>query len=363
MKKNIIIGNGVNIQFDKSNNDWTKLGITCQKKFKDHVYKLNKNNVILNQMYKTFQLIEKFIDKEKFINLEDYVKFFNIFHYKEVMSEIRFKIFFCILWNLLIDIFDQKVITESSECPDISLDSMMESTFFLNILENVYKKIFKNVIINIYQINQIQIDKKFIKYINKNFDTKITLNYDNNLKDVKNLIYLHSKFDRSLIKWSGNLKKYQENIINLLNRSINPKYMKEYSEWSNKNVIQEDLILRNKSSLKSAELSLLSYTKENGFENLLSNFGLESKNIDFSKVKIDDSIKKYEETLLKLKGKVILIGINPNNDELILEILKHNTNIKKIIIYGEKDYIFNDRIEYKHFSKFWKIIEKYNTKN
>ncbi len=362
MKKNIIIGNGVNIQFDKSNNDWTKLGIICQEEFKDHVYKLNKNNVILNQIYKTFQLIEKYIDKEKFINLEDYVKFFNIFHYKEIMSEIRFKIFFCILWNLLNDIFDQKVITESSECPNISSASIVKSIAFLNTLENVYKKIFKNVIINIYQINQIKIDKKFIKYINKNFEIKITLNYDNNLKDVKNLIHLHGKFDHSLIKWSGNLEKHQKNIINLSGKNINPKHMKDYLEWSNKNVIHEDLILRNKSSLKSVELSLLSYIKENGFENLLSNFGLENENIDFTKVKIDNSIKNYEENL-NLKGKVILIGINPNNDELILEILKQNTNIKKIIIYGEKDYIFNDRIEYKHFSKFWKIIEKYNTKN
>lgn len=360
---NIILGNGVNIHFDEKKDRWKNLAKDCQLVFLEKLKIMKKSqNPFIKSIYLTWLHISKFIDLEKESqSLEGIVKFFSVFNYHVFFNnDYEYKKFLeDLFWLNSKGLSKYMKIERNKYVLEFDLIFCLKANEHLSILCDFYKKSIEEVLMSKYKISKIKVPDYFCEYINKHFWEKISLNYDNNLNCVKNLVKLHGSFDKKILDYKGsNLSQLIQKGEDKYSENVPKGIWSEYVTFVKGNVIEADIILENFSNVKENNLDILNEWKENRLENTLDDYNIPSGYIDPEKVSVE-KVTTYDK-LLELEGTVVLLGISPRNDENILEYLVKNKKIDKIIVYlnthKEEITFENPKIYVDHYNNFWDLI-------
>jgi len=361
---NIIIGNGINIQFgglEYTNENIIKRALLNLKtnNFSKEVY-TKEIETWINILYSAipdflngnYDQLAVLNDEKK--ELENFKKRYST---SSKVSDIGFEDYF-----LLNELHCRKNNIKNPERYDF---------------QEFLRRVFLDSIYNGGKINEIhkKFPKAVVEYI-KSFDNVFTTNFDKNIEIAlnKKVLYLHGAFhvldpvydpesfrnqlsDRPVDKtpvikgyehifstaltgYSGAFKQYAGNEAELANSAIekfaertksNPEISKQIEEWEN----SDNEIVRN----------------------LYEAIKLKQKDPSL-KISTDYSINKLKD----IKGKMTIIGLSPNNDSHILKIVKENIKIDTIEFYSydEKDSIIinlffnNKKVIIESIKEFWK---------
>ena len=359
--KNIIIGNGVNIQFDGwdyTNKSIIKRALTILESgvYSKDVY-TEEIEVWLKLLYREFPNFLKG-DYDKLAVFENEKKEIKSlkqqYSRKTKIYEIGFEDFF-----LLSELHCRK-----------NKIGNPEKYYFREFL----RRVFLDSIFNKGLINQIHknFSSKFIEYI-KSFDNIFTTNYDRNIELATNseVLYLHGAFH---ILDSVYDKKSFRNLLPdkpVENAPVISGYEHVFST-----ALTDSSGENKQSSAESSELANIALDKfVNGIKEKpeLKKEIEKWKNVDNDIVKnFHDAIKlrtsnpniKFSvdyalNKLKKINGAVSIIGLSPYNDSHILSTIVNNRKIKNIeyFYYGksEKNKIlsYNKKIETLDVREFW----------
>ncbi|MDA3886580.1 MAG: hypothetical protein PF638_13390 [Candidatus Delongbacteria bacterium] len=349
---NILVGNGVNLQFSNReylNNEIISRGV---KKLNTGAFPENIYPKEIHEFLKKIFLIIPGIIKNEYDALA-------ITSYeKKVLQLFKRR---------------NKVILRTNSLCDIGIeDYLFAYTIFcrINKIENpdrynIMKFLERFLIDSIYndgKINKVyeEYPDGFINWIN-HFDTIFTTNYDSNLDTIskKNIYHLHGAFhildevydknsirnqlelddydyfegfdhlySNALLDFSGFGKEFMLKRSELANSGID-KYAEAYSKGENQDVI--------------ADIDSFKNNENPTIRNLYKGIML----------RINEPENKFEEyyhfsDFKNIKDELTILGLSPNNDNHIFEAIQNNNSIKKIIYY------YYDYEEAKNIEKIFK---------
>ncbi len=369
--KNLIVGNGVNIQFggldytnrsiinraiDNVRNN-TFSSVAYPYEILEWFYRLYSQHInILKGKYDLYAVFDD--EKEE---LTSYKK-----HYdkRTKIHDIGFEDYF----------FIQALFIRKEKIKEISEYELHE---FL-------KRFFLESIYNDGKINEIYklFSDGFISFL-LDFDSLLTTNYDQNIEFSTNreVSYLHGSFH--FLEDVYNPNSFRNKLSD--KPSDNHPYIKGL-EYLFSNAISDS---SSKHKQFSADMSFQANEAINKFTEAYRNNPelkaqieewkhsdneIVKKLYESIQIKIEDSSQKYSENiklevLSKINGIVSIIGLSPNNDMHIFKKLDDNIDIDQILYYyysKEEIKVLNKffsktEIEYKDVKVFWREINKTNT--
>ncbi|WP_299157051.1 hypothetical protein [uncultured Christiangramia sp.] len=361
--KNIIIGNGIDIQFGGA--DYTNKNIIERallnlknKNFSEEVY----TKEIETWIYTLHSIIPEILNNEyDQLAVFDYEKselesFKNNYSTNSEISDIGFEDYF-----LLNELHCRKYRIKNPE-----------RFYFQEFL----RRLFLDSIYNDGKINEIHksFPNHIVEYL-KSFKNIFTTNYDRNIETVINnkVLYLHGAFhilsqtydpnslrnklsDRPFEKYpvikgyehtfstaitgsSGNFKEFSATQSELANSGFE-KFVNGYKEDPE---IKEKI-----EAFKNSDDTLI----RNIYE--VIQLKLNKPDLKFS---IDYAINE----LKKVQGEITFLGLSPNNDSHIFKIIKDNPSIESIIFYYFQEseqhlicsFFDNKKVKTKSVKKFW----------
>lgn len=336
--KSVLVGNGINIQFGGM--AYTSSFIMKRIKFKAKMgdYKelfgdiLTKNDIL--NIFKGFvDLSNDIVDNkyDKYIRNDDEKE--ALLDYKERYGkvsephEIMLEDWFFILHMFFIKNSDLEDDITSARQGFERL--ILDAIFNESEIQNLYKRMDKNV-------------RRYFK----KFDNIFTLNYDNNLENLtgKKVFHLHGSYSE-------------------LHSSENPKYVIGYNRMiSDDRVVMKGyehsfcnalLDYSGELKIKKADLNhMLNIDSEQykfRYENVVQWKEeliriKDIKPIEYGSImtKINNpelqmATEYYFEELRNIEGELHIIGMSPNNDNHIFEIIKKNNKIERVYFYYFSD--------------------------
>jgi len=364
--RNIIIGNGVNIQFDGW--DYTNRRIVERALFKlktrDYSKKIytEEIEVWIKMLFQAFpNFLKGAYDKLAVLKdeKEELANFKKRYTKKTRIYEIGFEDFF-----LLNELFCRKNKIGNPERNDF---------------QEFLRRLFLDSIYNNGKINQIyeNFNENFIAFL-KSYDNIFTTNYDRNIElaTKREVLYLHGAFhvldnvydpnsfrnqlsDRPCEK-TPVIKGYEHVFSTALTGSSGAfkQHVAESLELANSGIKKFSEGMKNKPEIRR-EIAKWKDSDNDIIRNLYEAIQLKSQNPDL-KFSIDYTLNKLNE----IEGVITLIGLSPNNDSHILSIILNNKQIDLIEFYyyeesEKKDissYFHDKRIEILNVTEFWNRI-------
>lgn len=361
--KNIIIGNGIDIQFgglEYTNKSIIKRALLYLKTNDFSVEVYTKD--IETWIYMLYSAVPDFVngkyDKLAVMNdeKEELETFKKTYSNNSSISEIGFEYYF--LLNEL-HCRKKKIVNP-------------ERYYFQEFL----RRLFLDSIYNKGKINNIHLDfpKKVVEYISS-FDNIFTTNYDRNIElaTEKDVLYLHGAFhildqvydpnsyrnklsDRP-VESAPVIKGFEHAFSNAITGSSGAfkLFAADQSELANdaidkfaKGIIENPDLRKQIEEFKNSDDEIIKRL----YEAII--LKVENPELKFS---IDYSINKLKIS----EGTVTFIGLSPNNDSHILKIIKENPNIDTIEFYffNEQEsvdinlFFNNKKVITKEITKFW----------
>ena len=336
---NIIMGNGVNINFDNNKERWKDFIIDCQTNFLIILDKASKHsNPQIKSISNVWDVIKQWIDFDKeSYSLENMMRFFNFIYYKDCFeTESAYVVFLQKIWKLTMTPFTELYPVEIPYTFD-SPTSLFGVNMHLSMIGEMYKKAIEITLFDEYKVHDITVPSKFKEFIRNNYDQIISLNYDDNMEPLSGVVKIHGS--------------YNVNMINYNNKIEKNTFYEEFVSFVKVNTLKWDMILEKNSKVKKQNLDLLNEWSYEGLAPTFESLNVSNDNIDINKLRINN-VSTYHK-FSQLKGIVEIIGISPANDDAIFNALLKNNNITKIIYYGNEIIKMDKKIEQKHYSEFW----------
>lgn len=364
--KSVLIGNGINIQF--GGKAYSNYFIMERIKFKakiDGYLELFDNTLSGDDI---IMILDGFVDVANDIRNNKYDEF--------IIDEDTEK--------ALMD-FKKRYLNQVEK----SYEIMLEDWFFLihmffiknvDLTDNKSAAIqgFERIVLDaIYNEGKIQslylkMNKKVKKFF-KSFDNIFTLNYDNNIEELTkcNVFHLHGDF--SILSNSEN----SNHVLGYIRKQKNKQVVIEGMEHCFCNAL---LNYSGALKYKSAELyhtaieESQTYTHRYRFDSTFCEelAKLKMKNsleyeLIMTKIKhpeLNMATEYYFDKFKSIEDELHIIGMSPNNDEHIFDLIINNPSIKKVIFYyfseTEKNYIEkhypNDIFACKSVQELWKSL-------
>lgn len=372
--RSVLLGNGINIQFGgfAYNSDFIMKRIKYSARL-DRYEKLFENKITGDEIEKLLNsfvtiandiIAKKYDDITEDIDTIDAIKDFQS-RYTEKISfphEIMLED-----WFLIVHLFFLKNadLTEEKKGAIQGFERLLLDAIFNDgNIQKLYIKMNKQV-------------KRFFN----SFDNVFTLNYDNNIEKLthKSVYHLHGDF--SVLANSEN----SENVLGyirtqagdtvwfdemkhcfcnaLLNYSGKLKY--KIAEVSHNLIVDSENYSERYETDASFREKIEKMKKDNPLAAEMILTKIEHPNLKMA-------TEYYFDRFKKIQGELVIIGMSPNNDAHIFELILNNSNITKVIFYyfnkKEKDYIEKnypkDLFECKCVQDLWKTLNsstvKYN---
>jgi len=363
---NIIIGNGVNIQFGGW--DYTNKSIVERALFKLKTGDYSKDvyteeiEIWIKMLFQAFpNFLKGYYDKLAVLKdeKEELLNFKKRYNKKTRIYEIGFEDFF--LLNEL-------------HCRKNKIGNP-ERYYFQEFL----RRLFLDSIYNNGKINQIyrNFNERFIAFLNS-YHNIFTTNYDRNIELATNreVLYLHGAFhvldnvydpnsfrnqlsDRPVEK-SPVIKGYEHVFSTALTGSSGAfkQHAAESLELANSGIEKFAEGMKNKPEIRR-EIEKWKDSDNDIVRNLYEAIKLKTQKPNL-KFPIDYALNKLKE----IKGTITFIGLSPNNDTHILSTILNNEQIDQIEFYYYKEsekkdvslFFHNKRIETKNVTRFWNEI-------
>ncbi len=369
---NILIGNGININFGGYDNFSNKAILTKLENENFSISKLLENDCDEDNTYGKWsndvdnELVLKVLNEvvavlsSKDRSLALYLKLFG--HSEVLQREIK--------TNGFVNVLNKYITKNNLKYFDIGLEDYL---YILSI--NCEKKelemitVIFNLLINDCVINNKVIFSETFKQRLYKYNKIFTLNYDLNIeKNVEKPVYhLHGQFN---VLEANNNKKH---IL-----GFSKPYIEMYDCAISKNIIPYCNTIYGFTGFDKLE----KISNVDKFYNSYNNYSLEELEKACEKIneyrQDEDSrsteewrefLKNYDSSVhytyhtndfINMKGKLDIVGISPNNDTHLSNMIMKNKKLNKIIYYyfSEEDLILakkvfkNDkRVKYKHISK------------
>lgn len=366
--KNLIIGNGINIQFGGL--DYTNRSII--NRAIDNV----RNNTFSSVAY-PYEILEWFnrlygqhinilkgiydqyavFDDEK----EELISYKNHYNKRTKIYYIGFEDYF----------FIQTLFIRKEKIKELSEYELHE---FL-------KRFFLESIYNGGKVNEIYrlFSDGFVSFL-LDFDSLFTTNYDQNIEFATNreVSYLHgafhflddvynpNSFRNKLSDKPSDNHPYIKGLEYLFSNAISDSLSKHKQYSANMSSHANEAIDKFTEAYKNNPELKVQMEEWKHLDNEII-----KKLYESIQVKIEDSSQKYSENikleaLTKINGVVSIIGLSPNNDMHIFKKLDDNVDVDQIVYYyysGKESralnkYFSKTEIEYKDLKVFWHEINK-----
>lgn len=378
VKKNILIGNGVNIEFDK-NKDYSNSSILKR------LIKMLWQNINNDDIY-----IKIFKGEASSYNIYKIITELNKFFNKYMLSRDK-TIIHSLKTSADYEMF--KDIIHRYKSPPIRVtDIWMEDYFFiLRTFNNLYKDnsvsekylfdgikmVFLDSIYNCGKINDLFENMNCWKPYLVEYDNVFTINYDTNIDKLlnKEIYHLHGRFDVLDDTYRT------DTILGQINfKKTNPSYVTKGMEHIACNAIM-GYCGKNKTEYMERYINI-----NHGLEDIFSTQSIDEIGKLITKLNHSESEEdKFAASLLtekvnnpKLKcteypfkefknisGELHIIGVSPNNDNHIFSFINHNSKIDKVIYYffSSKDKknakkVIEKPLETIEVSKYWKKVRQ-----
>ena len=367
--KNLVVGNGINIQFGGSDNTNKSIIIRAIRNCKEldfpkHII-VDDPDLMLTMIGHLFLEVQSLLKDgyEKFAissvergGLEEFRNRYKRFPNLK-LTDIGFEDYY-----LIYDLFCHKNKINSSE--KITIKNAIRS-FFLHSIYNKGK------------INEIYTNypAKLLKFFN-NFDSIFTTNYDRNIEVFtgKQIFYLHGAF---------HIKKDEYNSESMRNK-LSDRHTKDYIIDENYYYLYTNALTDYSGDLKTSSIT----------QNVFANTSIEKmakgyieneairKDVDSWKNESNPILNNmYESIMLKLKypnlkfdetypikqfqgisGSVVILGLSPFNDTHIFKGINENTKIDNVVYYfydiKERDLVKtmlkNYNVTFNNVMDFWR---------
>lgn len=363
MERNLLVGNGINIQFGGV--AYSSNFILKRMKYNSRLGKYDRlfNNKItgkeIENIFKGFVDIANAIIEDKYKSLTDNqdildaIKDFQDRYHDKVKQPYEIMLED---WLLLIYVF--------------FLKNKDLSNYNIGVVQG-FKELLLDGIYNDGKIQEIyQNMNKQVKSFFKGYDKIFTLNYDNNIESLTHKAVFHLHGDFSVLHDSEN----KENVLGyirskkgelayipemkhcfcnaLLNFSGKLKY--KYAESRHKIILESEEYLEKYKS----DPNFINYISE---ENQLYAEMIKTK---FKHPELKMATEYYFNELKNIEGQLDIIGMSPNNDAHIFDLIMENPKIRIIAFYyfdeKEKKYIEEnfprDRFICKSVNELWKSL-------
>lgn len=349
--KNILLGNGVNIQFGgvaySSNFIMKRIKFRAKLDCYDELFgnELTGKEII--------NLLENFVEEANKIRIGEYDSFAVDDDTKDALGDFK-------------DFYVSSI--------DNSYDIMLEDWFFvvhMFFLKNIdleenrkdaiqgFEHLILDAIFNSGKIQEIYIkmnENKKVRRFFQAFDNIYTLNYDNNIENLthKEVYHLHGDF--SVLANSENKNNVLGYIRMKAGETVAFDEMKHcfcnallnYSGRLKYKVIND-----NHKLIAEAENFGNRYANDKAFKENIEKLK-DTKPLEYDMIitkirnpQLNMATEYYFNDFCKIEGELVLIGMSPKNDAHIFDAILSNQNISKVIFYyyDEKDKIYID----KHF--------------
>lgn len=319
MKKSVLIGNGINIQFGGYEN-YSNAAIMQRVV---HNIKNGKYNELMDNEISSNELMEILNGLVDIVNAVVVGKWYKYADFHFMCSELK-RI--------------QNTYNMNSTITDIGMEDLFIALELLNnkfndsettreILKNFFKQIIVDGIYNEGQINKLEFYPNVKKYLSK-FENVFTVNYDDNIErcmGVNSIYHLHgdfrilsSDYDRKSVKYKKNPQKYEKQIQKMIldmehiycNAIMSWYWLDKYAEANNSDT----------------------YYKYNVFKNI--------------------------------EGNLEIIGLAPRNDEHLFLAINQNTKLKSVTYYYKDENEITEvpihikkPVTYKNVDKLWKSLK------
>lgn len=338
--KNILIGNGVNIQFDNKNYTTQQIVLRILKNcdrddFPKHII-VNESYLLKNYIGLLFLEIPNIINGsyDQYTNCVAEIK--SLASFKEQYSnrlntlkitDIGFEDYY-----LIHDLVCHKTNTTNPEMYHIR--ESLKSAYYFAIYNNG-------------ELNKLhlQYSDKFINYL-KSFDKIFTTNYDSNIDSVVDteVFHIHGHFDKlsDTYKKDSLRNKLPNPPIENINVDMNYFYLYSNALSTHSGAYKELQINQGSLANSAVEKLAIAYKENEIVRNEVDNW-LNDKNIIVSnmgyavKLKVEHPEVKFSEDyyfdeLKSTTGEIEILGLSPWNDFHIFESI-NNTNIDRCIYY------------------------------
>lgn len=344
--KYVLIGNGINIQFGGTaySNYFILERIKSKAKIGGYA-KLFDNSItgedIIN-IFNGFVNIANGIKTGKYDKLTDDIELKDAFNDFKKRYKNKIKYSYNIMledWFLLVEAF----FLENDDLSDNKQLSIQG--FKIMILDSIYNE---GKLQEIYKSMSKKVKDYFADY-----DEIFTLNYDNNIEHLmgKNVFHLHGDF--SVLADSENPNTVNGYIRNKEGKTVvipgyEHCYCKALLNYSGKLKLKKaeenhQLIVEYDKNYKDE------YLQNDNYINWLNSLKVSDENsykIIMTKIKhpeLKAASEYYFENFKDIKDELHIIGLSPNNDDHIFNLIRNNKNIKRVIYYyysqDEKEYI------------------------
>lgn len=344
--KYVLIGNGINIQFGGTaySNYFILERIKSKAKIGGYA-KLFDNSItgedIIN-IFNGFVNIANGIKTGKYDKLTDDIELKDAFNDFKKRYKNKIKYSYNIMledWFLLVEAF----FLENDDLSDNKQLSIQG--FKIMILDSIYNE---GKLQEIYKSMSKKVKDYFADY-----DEIFTLNYDNNIEHLmgKNVFHLHGDF--SVLADSENPNTVNGYIRNKEGKTVvipgyEHCYCKALLNYSGKLKLKKaeenhQLIVEYDKNYKDE------YLQNDNYINWLNSLKVSDENsykIIMTKIKhpeLKAASEYYFENFKDIKDELHIIGLSPNNDDHIFNLIRNNKNIKRVIYYyysqHEKEYI------------------------
>lgn len=372
--KSILLGNGINIQFGglAYSNDFIMKRIKYSARL-DRYDRLFCNTVSgneINTMLNRFVTTANDIITKKYNNITEdldtidaikdfqsrYTKKINLAH--EIMLED---------WFLIVHLF----FLENTDLEDKRKAAVQG-----------FEQLLLDAIFNEGKIQQLytKMNKQVKKYFN-GFDNIFTLNYDNNIEKLTHKPVYHLHGDFSVLANSENVENVLGYIRTMARKTVWFKEMKQcycnallnysgklkykFAEDSHKLIMDSEHYAEKYENDESFRKRLEEIKRSNPLQAQMIMTKIEHPDLKMATDYHFDAFKT-------IQGELHIVGMSPNNDAHIFELILNNPNITKIVFYyfnkTDREYIEanypKDLFKCQNVQDLWKMlkcsVKKYN---
>lgn len=374
IKRNVLIGNGVNIAFSE-NDDYKNYKIIerLMSNLENNKYEPIFQNTIdsnelasiligLNDVFKTkidcITTLQWTDNEDELMTLLEIAKRYKG-KSKEIL-DIGMEDYFFVL-----KLFNNSLGSNKADINDVFLGLkwlFLDSIYNDGKIENLYLKM------NNYS-------KELL-----NYDNIFTLNYDTNIDKLvseKSVYHLHGSFGILNDTYNpetilGRINQEKDNPATIINgfehlfcnavMGYSGSYKLDFIQTPAKgNIGIESMVSKLSNPINNEALAIYQQWKNSSNHSEI----IHAKSID---VKIQNPQLKYTEypinTFKSISGVLDIIGLSPNNDSHIFDMINKNPNIKKINYFGTnpadiaiiKD-VISKPVEYRNVLKYWDKIK------
>lgn len=368
MQHSILIGNGINIQFSDSKDEYINRSIILRALYNIKAGKYTKafGNIVEpnfifdgvidlvnwcnNYLFKGLNYKNAVISDDEFFSFFD-----SVFNYKNKQlnpEDILMEDYF-----LFFDLFNNYFNNKNKTCEQVKIEDVYAALLI----------IFTDAIYNDGKIELLHKNmSSFAPELNK-YDNIFTINYDSNLDKIssKPIYHLHGKFDALQDRFIpttilGFINYSSKNPISYI-QELKHSYSNAVMGFSGKEKVKY-INYYNKSSLSLHKIiqglndpNDIQFHSE--YERLkLSNEKRDKYALQAIKAKMMHPELTYTEYPLdifsKISGWLSIIGMSPNNDSHIIQMINENNNLLKVIYYykfeKERDWMLKNINKERH---------------